>query len=273
MQRRAPGGDAWLHEREAPPRRGPRAGRTVLDRQDAPAWTRIRTPSPEIMYMPWGTGPTHYLLPPAGVHTPLDANAPGSGLHNGYRALVMQPVLHAESPFESADFQPQRALQSHLEGAPQQQPDEQVQLLDQRGATPYVANEADVAHQMGPLAFGKGDAVGCDSGPGAALGCGEDAVATPRLGPLPSVGGFVPVESPLEDSLATPRLGPMAAVECLAAPSRGSIGHPEKCAPACKYAKKKRGCKDGADCSHCHLCVWHSHRPRFARGSAERHSE
>jgi hypothetical protein len=38
--------------------------------------------------------------------------------------------------------------------------------------------------------------------------------------------------------------------------SRGSVGHPYSCAEACKYAKKKRGCKDGSSCDHCHLCDW-----------------
>jgi len=38
--------------------------------------------------------------------------------------------------------------------------------------------------------------------------------------------------------------------------SIGSIGHPHSCAPACKYATKRRGCKDGAQCNHCHECIW-----------------
>lgn len=40
------------------------------------------------------------------------------------------------------------------------------------------------------------------------------------------------------------------------APSRGSIGHPHSCNAACKYAGKQRGCKDGRNCDHCHLCCW-----------------
>mmetsp|Transcript_81898 Transcript_81898/g.211002 ORF Transcript_81898/g.211002 Transcript_81898/m.211002 type:complete len:323 (+) Transcript_81898:47-1015(+) len=39
-------------------------------------------------------------------------------------------------------------------------------------------------------------------------------------------------------------------------PSRGSSGHPRQCAAACKYVRKKHGCRDGADCPQCHLC-WH----------------
>ncbi|CAE6953083.1 unnamed protein product [Symbiodinium sp. CCMP2456] len=38
--------------------------------------------------------------------------------------------------------------------------------------------------------------------------------------------------------------------------SFGSRGHPFSCNPACKYAAKGKGCKDGADCDHCHLCTW-----------------
>lgn len=42
---------------------------------------------------------------------------------------------------------------------------------------------------------------------------------------------------------------------CCNPPSVGSIGHPYTCADFCKYAKKARGCKDGADCNRCHLCT------------------
>jgi len=38
--------------------------------------------------------------------------------------------------------------------------------------------------------------------------------------------------------------------------SKGSAGHPNSCALACKYARKARGCKDGADCDRCHLCKY-----------------
>lgn len=39
--------------------------------------------------------------------------------------------------------------------------------------------------------------------------------------------------------------------------SVGSVGHPNSCAGACKFAKKRnRGCKDGSACLHCHLCKW-----------------
>lgn len=38
--------------------------------------------------------------------------------------------------------------------------------------------------------------------------------------------------------------------------SKGSVGHPLKCATACKYVKRKGGCRDGADCPNCHECFW-----------------
>jgi len=46
------------------------------------------------------------------------------------------------------------------------------------------------------------------------------------------------------------------------APSTGSIGHPFSCAAACKYIKKSRGCKDGADCDRCHLCAFKNSKPK-----------
>lgn len=40
------------------------------------------------------------------------------------------------------------------------------------------------------------------------------------------------------------------------AKSVGSIGHPYVCAPACRYIRRKGGCKDGDKCFCCHLCRW-----------------
>lgn len=39
-------------------------------------------------------------------------------------------------------------------------------------------------------------------------------------------------------------------------PSLGSIGHPDSCGRACKYASKANGCKVGHLCNRCHLCRW-----------------
>mmetsp|Transcript_1967 Transcript_1967/g.4331 ORF Transcript_1967/g.4331 Transcript_1967/m.4331 type:complete len:210 (-) Transcript_1967:225-854(-) len=48
-------------------------------------------------------------------------------------------------------------------------------------------------------------------------------------------------------------------------PSLGSAGHPETCKGACKYFWKKRGCKDGANCDHCHICEWKRAQPASVR--------
>lgn len=50
--------------------------------------------------------------------------------------------------------------------------------------------------------------------------------------------------------------------------SLGSAGHPTNCAAACKYIKKKRGCRDGARCRYCHLCQWH-HLSRWRKTKNE----
>jgi len=39
-------------------------------------------------------------------------------------------------------------------------------------------------------------------------------------------------------------------------PSTGSVGHPDTCGTACKYARRKAGCRDGSRCTSCHLCRW-----------------
>lgn len=39
-------------------------------------------------------------------------------------------------------------------------------------------------------------------------------------------------------------------------PSIGSVYHPHGCAQPCKYFAKAKGCKDGMNCTRCHLCVW-----------------
>lgn len=55
-------------------------------------------------------------------------------------------------------------------------------------------------------------------------------------------------------------------------PSMGSIGHPHSCSQPCKYfLKSKRGCKDGDQCDHCHLCTTVQSRQRRS-GDAPRSS-
>jgi hypothetical protein len=38
--------------------------------------------------------------------------------------------------------------------------------------------------------------------------------------------------------------------------SLGSVGHPYRCAPACRYTWRKGGCNHGQNCFCCHLCHW-----------------
>jgi hypothetical protein len=42
----------------------------------------------------------------------------------------------------------------------------------------------------------------------------------------------------------------------LAIASIGSMGHPHHCGNACKYVRRKGGCRDGRNCQSCHLCYW-----------------
>jgi len=54
-----------------------------------------------------------------------------------------------------------------------------------------------------------------------------------------------------------------------ACPSRGSIGHPFTCNSACKFIRRGRGCGQGTDCNHCHICNfsrWGARQERRARG-------
>ena len=34
------------------------------------------------------------------------------------------------------------------------------------------------------------------------------------------------------------------------------MGHPYNCGPPCRYIQRKGGCRDGAKCPNCHLCMW-----------------
>jgi len=49
--------------------------------------------------------------------------------------------------------------------------------------------------------------------------------------------------------------GPEAEVE-LQAQSIGSIDHPNRCGPPCRYHWRKEGCRNGHACLCCHCCQW-----------------
>jgi len=65
----------------------------------------------------------------------------------------------------------------------------------------------------------------------------------------------------------TQEIPDMTVQECAAprlpggVPSIGSMNHPHGCADFCKYALKARGCKDGAACDHCHICIKPNRQP------------
>jgi len=45
-------------------------------------------------------------------------------------------------------------------------------------------------------------------------------------------------------------------------PSVGSVNHPHNCGLPCKYAWKKKCCKDGYLCTRCHVCKWNRYVPQ-----------
>lgn len=56
--------------------------------------------------------------------------------------------------------------------------------------------------------------------------------------------------------------------------SAGSSNHPHACAGPCKYYCKAKGCKDGASCDRCHLCMWTRPKRKSNRSpSASRSTE
>lgn len=76
-------------------------------------------------------------------------------------------------------------------------------------------------------------------------------IPPPGLFPLPAAFDETAISKglPLPVGLVHP---PPAAFDETA--SRGSRGHPNGCEKICKYFWKRKGCRDGMDCSHCHLC-------------------
>lgn len=43
--------------------------------------------------------------------------------------------------------------------------------------------------------------------------------------------------------------------------SIGTQGHPHNCGNACKYVRRKGGCRNGASCPECHQCRWRRNPP------------
>lgn len=72
------------------------------------------------------------------------------------------------------------------------------------------------------------------------------SIHTSPAAPMPLPAPTRPTESSLA---AAPETSASVSI------STGSLGHPFTCAEACKYWRRQQGCKDGALCDHCHLCV------------------
>jgi len=79
-------------------------------------------------------------------------------------------------------------------------------------------------------------------------GRSRQSVKGKQAGTAAGIGGCVPCLPDLDDQCGR---GPVEKVV-----SKGSLGHPSSCALGCKYANKPRGCKDGINCSFCHICLW-----------------
>mmetsp|Transcript_39266 Transcript_39266/g.112065 ORF Transcript_39266/g.112065 Transcript_39266/m.112065 type:complete len:241 (+) Transcript_39266:63-785(+) len=88
-------------------------------------------------------------------------------------------------------------------------------------------------------------------------------VFTPIHMPVACV--FAP-EGPFEPAVPPPPPVPQVSLPL----SAGTVGHPVSCAGACKYAWKRRGCKDGVNCNRCHMCEWKKHA---AKGNANHSGE
>jgi len=92
----------------------------------------------------------------------------------------------------------------------------------------------------------------------------ESGVGSMKRQSLPSVASWSTMASEddrgfeAEDAQCLACGDPEVPESNFAMDSKGSRGHPYSCASACKYIKKTRGCKDGADCDRCHLCAFHN---------------
>ncbi|CAE7723167.1 unnamed protein product [Symbiodinium microadriaticum] len=45
--------------------------------------------------------------------------------------------------------------------------------------------------------------------------------------------------------------------------SLGTRGHPNKCKPACRFHRRRGGCREGASCKFCHECVFSDSDPNY----------
>jgi len=102
--------------------------------------------------------------------------------------------------------------------------------------------------------------------PGPVWGSGMEAKDPSAMMALAAVAGAPPPPRPpgtfVRPSKAAMQATPSPTASNGTLPtlvSLGSVGHPRTCAEACKFARKGRGCKDGASCVRCHQCEWRRH--------------
>jgi len=91
---------------------------------------------------------------------------------------------------------------------------------------------------------------------GGAIGATVAAPAAPSAAPAVEEEEDDDDEEEAADQNPPPPPPPATAACHAGSYSIGSLGHPDRCAVACKYNTKARGCKDGTLCSRCHLCKW-----------------
>jgi len=95
-----------------------------------------------------------------------------------------------------------------------------------------------------------------------------DALLALRQPPIPQPGDACPPPPGLVAGLSSFRDGSVEPFPCQTEVpiSIGSCGHPDSCSAACRYVKRKGGCREGENCPNCHLCHWQ--RPKLRAKAA-----
>mmetsp|Transcript_91440 Transcript_91440/g.217895 ORF Transcript_91440/g.217895 Transcript_91440/m.217895 type:complete len:214 (-) Transcript_91440:96-737(-) len=183
------------------------------------AWRRIRTPSPEVGLR----GKPYLALLPTQAYgaltLPLEPNC--AAPHLPEEPALQEPAL--QEPATDASRRKRR--QAPLMPGPVQ-------------VAPF--QDTDI-HRISVSTTSAGEIAASRKSTGSfSLKAGEGGAASRK-----STGSFSS-KAPSDDSCFTGAVGF----------SVGSEGHPYRCNPPCKYVRKARGCKDGDQCAHCHLCLW-----------------
>jgi len=55
--------------------------------------------------------------------------------------------------------------------------------------------------------------------------------------------------------------------------SAGSQAHPHACGAPCRYVRRKMGCRNGAACPDCHICVWSRNQKKDDDSTGSVHEE